>query len=192
MDSSGRTTWPRRRPSSKRTHVSLGSCIAAYSRIFLAAVSSAALNSFDTRDSAARHSCGAIVNVWASRLSNLRAYSSTASSPRFRTSSRMGATICSASASRTCLRVMKLCASLSGRIFSMRSHHDLVQRIFDDSLPPSFLEPRNDVSDSRFVENGVNRYPLVVAQCRDGWFLKRRKNTEDRGQTLLANVEYQA
>ena len=51
--------------------------------------------------------------------SNLRAYSSSASSPRSRTASRIGATTRSASARRMALRVTNSCASESSTIRSM-------------------------------------------------------------------------
>ena len=58
------------------------------------------------------------------KLSNLRAYSSTAASPRARMRSRIGATIASASARRASLRVIRRWAAVWSRIriiFTLRS-----------------------------------------------------------------------
>src|SRR5579872_7221466 len=102
-----------------------------------------------------------------SKLSNLRAYSSSAASPRSRTAARIGATMRSASSRRAVFRSISAAAFLavSIRIIAlMSSHYDFVERIFHDALRACALEPRNNRTHGGLFENGVHRQPAVFAQ----------------------------
>ena len=51
------------------------------------------------------------------------------------------------------------------------SHHDLVQRIFDDALCTRFLEARDDGAHGGLIENRVYRQPVFIAEMRNGGLL---------------------
>ncbi len=41
-------------------------------------------------------------------------------------------------------------------------HHDLVQRVFDDSLGFGLLEARNDGPNRGFIEDGIHCHPVFI------------------------------
>ncbi len=123
--------------------------------------------------------------------SNLRVHAITAASPRLRTSDTMRAAARSHLQSRVhAPRRTASCSSDSAAESVRRSscsirasQHDLVQRIFHDSLRFRGLELRNDLPHHRFFHNRVDRHPVRIGQVGNRGILQRRQ----RGAALSPN-----
>ncbi len=88
-----------------------------------------------------------------------------------RTASRIGRTTASASPSRAALR-----ASSAADIFAFEdANHSTILFSGYSTMPCAarLLQPRNDVAHGGFVQNGVHRQPLLVAEVRNGGPLQR-------------------
>ena len=123
----------------------------------------------------------------ASKPSNLRAYSSSARSPRLRTASRIGRTTASASANRAA-RARQQAADVFA--FEDPDHRTILFSGYS-TIPCAarLLQPRNDVAHRGFIENGVHRQPLLVAQVRDGRPLQRRQHRRaPRSRSFLCTL----
>ncbi len=104
----------------------------------------------------------------------------------------MGATVFSASASRTAFRVMKFRASSSGRIRSMAHITILLSGYSTIPWPPASLSRGiilRTVVSSKMVWTATHSTSL---RCEMVGFFKRRQDAKDCGQTLLAHVQHQA
>src|SRR5690348_8466626 len=123
------------------------------------------------------------ISTFSVRPSKRRAYASSARSPSRRTRSTIADTRRSTDALRRSPR-----SSSASMVFvwrkSMiriraRSHHDLVQGVFDDPLGACALELRDQVADGALFENRIDGDPVLVAERRDRRTPERRKQRED-------------
>src|SRR5713101_6895770 len=162
--------------------------MAANFRIFSPATATDFRNSRDSFAAAALSSFAATRTLRRSSPSNRREYSSSARSPRLRTSARMGRTTASASLNLAALRANNRPTCFDSRIRIIPSHHYLIQRILDDPLRAGLLEARDDIAHGRLVENRIYRQPFVIAQMRDGGPLQRRKHIEHGAELILVHV----
>src|SRR6266404_7691185 len=69
------------------------------------------------------------------------------------------------------------------------SEHDLVQRVFDDSLRLGGFELWQDLPDDSFFHNGVNGHPFRVAQRRNCRILECGQHTEHRWKIITMDIE---
>src|SRR5512132_106085 len=91
-----------------------------------------------------------------------------------------------ASSARTARRL------LESTILSMRSDHDLVERVLDDALPAGRLHLGNQVAHGPLLDDRVHGYPFGIAQRGHGRSLQRRQQREDLVEVGLADVEHDA
>src|SRR5512143_3026687 len=121
---------------------------------------SARRNCGERRLAAACNSASGTATVRREKPSNLFAYSTSAASPRLRTASNIGRTAASASVNRAARRARIRPTAFASTIrIIVRSHDDLVQRIFDNALRARFLQPGDDGAHCGLIEDGVHSQP---------------------------------
>ena len=57
-------------------------------------------------------------------------------------------------------------------------HHDLVQRVLDDSLRAGFFQARDDVAHRGLFEDRIHGHPLGIAQLRNGRIFQGGQHAE--------------
>src|SRR5215475_11498964 len=72
------------------------------------------------------------------------------------------------------------------------SHHQLIQRIFNNPCRARSFQLGNHIANDAFFQDRVDRYPFLVAQLRYGGAVQGRQDLEYSLQVLLADIKHQS